>query len=73
MSKYIGKMKLEDDSPMPFGKHKGEQMEDVPGNYLMYLFKETSLKNKDVKDYIEENYDIIVTELTKEEKVKFDV
>ena len=29
--------KLEDDSPMPFGKHKGELLEDVPASYLLWL------------------------------------
>ena len=29
---------LTDDSPMPFGKHKGERMGDVPAKYLIWLW-----------------------------------
>lgn len=28
---------LTDESPMPFGKHKGERMDKVPGTYLDWL------------------------------------
>lgn len=31
---------LIDLSPMPFGKHLGEPMEDVPAKYLFYLWNE---------------------------------
>lgn len=31
-------MKLEDNSRMPFGKHKGERMEKVPARYLHWLW-----------------------------------
>ena len=30
--------KLTDTDPMPFGKHKGEAMQDVPARYLHYLW-----------------------------------
>lgn len=31
---------LTDSSPMPFGKHKGELMEDVPVEYLHWFYTE---------------------------------
>ena len=30
---------LEDTDPMPFGKHKGIPMQDVPASYLHYLWQ----------------------------------
>lgn len=30
--------KLTDTDPMPFGKHKGVPMQDVPASYLHYLW-----------------------------------
>jgi len=49
---------LQDTDPMPFGKHKGECMQDVPASYLHYLWtngmnKETKTNN--VADYIQRN------------------
>lgn len=48
---------LQDTDPMPFGKHRGEPMQDVPANYLHYLW--TSGKREDrrcpVADYIRRN------------------
>lgn len=43
---------------MPFGKHKGRLMQDVPADYLCWLWNE-GLKHKtrtsDVANYIERN------------------
>lgn len=49
---------LEDTSPMPFGKHHGEPMQDVPAHYLHWLW--TNGKNAETKfcpvaDYIKRN------------------
>lgn len=35
---------LDDDSPMPFGKHRGIPMRDVPASYLHWLWQD-GLKN----------------------------
>ena len=67
-------MKLTDDSQMPFGQHKGRKMEDVPAQYLMYLWGENSNKFKDgkipedrplfgVMEYIEDNLDVLKKEI----------
>lgn len=48
---------LEDLSPMPFGKHKGTPMQDVPASYLHYLWQNglrTDTANP-VADYIQRN------------------
>lgn len=48
---------LSDTDPMPFGKHKGEPMQDVPASYFHFLWqnglKEDKLGN--VADYIRRN------------------
>lgn len=48
---------LDDLSPMPFGKHRGMPMQDVPASYLHWLW--TSGKKDDkqcaVADYIRRN------------------
>lgn len=65
-------MTLADNSPMPFGKHKGTDMEDVPAAYLIYLWDENKTKyeskqlNTDmmnVMDYINENMDVLAVEI----------
>jgi hypothetical protein len=48
---------LQDTDPMPFGKHKGELMQDVPVSYLHWLW--SNGKSQDlqcnVADYIRRN------------------
>jgi uncharacterized protein (DUF3820 family) len=36
---------VDDDSPMPFGKHRGEPLRDVPESYLVWLWNETDLRD----------------------------
>lgn len=51
-------MKLEDDSPMPFGKYRGEPMSDVPASYFHWLWAEKGMKSdvqSPVADYIRRN------------------
>jgi len=55
---------LQDDSPMPFGKYKGDKMINVPASYLLWLYNENKC-NKNVRDYIEENLDVLKMELKK--------
>lgn len=63
-------MALTDESPMPFGKHKGEKMANVPASYLLWIYDEWTLPNprfgfvhKEVKEYIEENLDVLKKEV----------
>ncbi len=49
---------LEDLSPMPFGKHKGQPMQDVPVHYLHWFWHNGSISvgdSGDVHDYIKRN------------------
>ena len=61
-----------DDSLMPYGKHKGILMTNVPANYLMWLYDSKlktdskvnmSFNNKILKDYIEDNLEILQKEM----------
>ena len=53
-------MELNDKSPMPQGKFKGQPMENVPYWHLLWL--ENQPCRKDVKQYIEENRDVLEIE-----------
>lgn len=53
---------LLDTSPMPFGKYKGDKMENVPASYLLWLYDNNKC-NDLVKDYIKDNYDVLYHEL----------
>jgi len=48
---------LNDLSPMPFGKHKGEPMQDVPASYFHYLWTSglRDDKQSNVAAYIRRN------------------
>ncbi len=53
---------LLDTSPMPFGKYKGDKMENVPASYLLWLYDNNKCNNQ-VQDYIKDNYDVLQHEL----------
>ncbi len=51
-------MILTDITPMPFGKYKGQPMQDVPVNYLHWFWRAGTMDNDAaiaVKDYIQNN------------------
>ena len=49
---------LTDESDMPYGKHKGKKMKDVPDDYLLYIY-ENQQCSEAVRLYISENMDAI--------------
>lgn len=53
---------LNDNSPMPFGIHKGKAMANVPDSYLKWLYSEGKCYGP-VKAYIEENADVLGIEI----------
>jgi uncharacterized protein (DUF3820 family) len=55
-------MKLNDDSPMPWGKFKGKKMIDVPADYLLWLRDREDKISGDVSDYIDDNYSVLLLE-----------
>lgn len=51
---------MTDNDLMPFGKHKGVKMANVPDSYLIYIYENDMIgKFERVKKYIEENWDIL--------------
>lgn len=52
---------------MPFGIHKGKEMANVPASYLLWLY-ENNKCGGDVKAYIEDNLDVIQTEINRSKK-----
>jgi hypothetical protein len=64
--------RLEDESPMPYGKHKGKTMMEVPPEYLLYIWDVDDglwldgpylgKSAKQVRAYIERSFEILETE-----------
>lgn len=57
-------MPLKDTDLMPWGLHKGKAMINVPADYLKWLYDNNKCFG-DVKKYIEENMDVIKSEIKK--------
>lgn len=55
-------MALNDNSPMPWGKHKGQKMANVPASYLMWLYDNNKC-NAEVQTYIKDNMDVLKEEI----------
>lgn len=58
---------MNDESLMPWGKHKGEKMANVPPSYLLWLLDNDKCGGE-VKKYIEENKEALVQETAYEKK-----
>ena len=60
--------KLNDLSPMPWGKYKGTLMQDVPASYLFWLWAEAEdphcerVQTSNIADYINRNLATLQTE-----------
>lgn len=53
---------MEDTDLMPYGKHKGTAMANIPAADLIWLY-ENNRTSKDVRQYIEENMDVLKEEI----------
>lgn len=49
---------LTDSDKMPFGKHKGDALVNVPAGYLIYIYENMDLHGP-IKDYIKKNLDVL--------------
>ncbi|MCB0595440.1 MAG: DUF3820 family protein [Phaeodactylibacter sp.] len=54
--------KLEDHSPMPYGKYQGKAMEDVPAGYLIWLY-DNARASPAVARYVKDNMDVLQKEI----------
>lgn len=60
-------MVLTDEDIMPYGKHQGERMANVPPDYLIWLY-ENNKCGRDVRQYIEDNLEVIREEVKRKSK-----
>jgi len=60
---------MNDKSIMPFGKHKGVMLANVPASYLLWINENLDLQD-DLKNYIAENYQSLQDEARYEKKEK---
>lgn len=61
---------MNDESKMPFGKHKGEKLKDVPASYLIWLFGEMEGKKQSqgpLFQYIKDNLKVLEKEAEEQE------
>jgi hypothetical protein len=56
-----------DQTTMPWGKHKGEKLANIPAAYLIWLYENAGIAgqyhNKWLADYIKDNMDILKAEV----------
>lgn len=62
-------MILDDNSEMPFGKHKGVKMANVPADYLIFLYENNFAKGN-VLTYIVSNLDVLKEQINQIERSK---
>lgn len=56
-------MQYTDETPMPFGKHKGTPLKDVPPSYLLWLYDNVPTLHEGFKQYINYNRHILDLEV----------
>lgn len=57
----MGYQVLTDTSEMPWGKHQGKAMIEVPADYLLWLYDNNKCSGS-VLDYIKDNLDVLKKE-----------
>ena len=55
---------MKDTDLMPFGKFKGEEMQNVPASYLIWLFENNKCTHQ-VRNYVVENMEVLESEIKK--------
>ena len=58
---------MTDQDLMPFGKHKGEKMANVPADYLLFLHRGGRIFGG-IKQYINDNLELLEKEAEKKKK-----
>lgn len=57
-------MPLTDESLMPFGKHKGTKMANVPASYLLWMYEQECV-SMEIHNYVKDNLDVLKQEIKK--------
>ena len=59
---------LSGEDRMPFGKHKGEKLEDIPAQYFLWLHEQDWFARKypEVEKYIDNCMDVLEQEATED-------
>jgi len=60
-------MPLTDESPMPWGIHQGKPLDEVPPEYLIWMYENDKLKG-DLKRYAQENLEVLKMQITNAKK-----
>lgn len=60
---------MKDESIMPFGKHKGEKMANVPPDYLLWIYDNGKCYGE-VRKYIADNLEVLKSEIEYKNKQK---
>jgi len=60
---------MDDNSRMPFGKHRDKTMANVPSDYLLWIYENGKTYGA-LKQYIEDNMDAIKQDLKSQENGK---
>lgn len=58
---------MEDTSIMPWGRHQGKKMANVPPDYLLWIYENDKCSGG-IKDYIIKNMDVIKAEIALQQK-----
>lgn len=58
---------MDDTTLMPFGKHKGTRMIDVPPQYLLWIYEQDWCKGS-LRAYIEDNLDALEAQAKKDKR-----
>jgi uncharacterized protein (DUF3820 family) len=58
---------MNDESIMPYGKHQGEKLANVPADYFIFMYDAGYLRGG-LKKYAEDNMDVFLMETKKKEK-----
>ena len=52
---------MTDNSIMPYGKHQGKELANVPADYFIWMYDNDKLIGS-LKQYVEENMDALIKE-----------
>lgn len=56
--------KLNDESIMPYGTHKGKTLANIPDSYFVWAYENDKCSDA-IKEYIEENADVLKIKVNK--------